>query len=50
MDVGVKVLYKDNIYIIAHDYNNGQVEIKKENEDYKYVVANKSELKRLDDA
>ena len=48
MEVGTKVMYQDSIYIIVHDYNNGQVEIKEVNEYYKYILADKSDLKRLE--
>lgn len=27
---GTKVIYKNQIYIVLHDYGNGQIEIRKE--------------------
>lgn len=27
---GIKVIYKNQIYIVLHDYENGQIEIRKE--------------------
>jgi hypothetical protein len=45
--VGTKVSYKENSYIIIHDYGNGQVEMKKDNERNTIELVNKSELKKV---
>ena len=47
MNVGTKVSYKENNYIIIHDYGNGQVEMKKDNERNTIELVNKSELKKV---
>ncbi|WP_226666499.1 hypothetical protein [Metabacillus litoralis] len=51
MKLGSKVTYineNSDVFIIIHDYNNGQVEIKKvDDEGFKVNLALKSELKEM---
>ncbi len=45
--VGQKVLYKNETYIVLHDYKNGQLEIKKENSEFIVELVKNSQVRKL---
>ncbi|MDE5413226.1 hypothetical protein [Alkalihalobacterium chitinilyticum] len=43
--IGTKVIYNNEIYIVLHDYGNGQIEIRKE----QTILYSEIQLVKIDD-